>query len=41
MLPVPRLAGQFGRDCPENIDDCEQVRHWTGWPMEALLISRH
>jgi hypothetical protein len=40
MLPVPRLARQFGEDCPENINDCEQVRRWTlGWPKEALAVA--
>ena len=38
MLPVPRLARQFGEDCPDNVNDCEQVRRWTlGWPKEALV----
>jgi hypothetical protein len=40
VLPVPRLARQFGADCPENINDCEQVRRWTlGWPKDALAIA--
>ena len=40
MLPVPRLARQFGEDCPENVNDCEQVRRWTlGWPKEALAVA--
>ena len=40
FLPVPRLAGQFGEDCPESVDDCEQVRRWTlGWPKEALAMA--
>jgi hypothetical protein len=40
LLPVPRLARQFGDDCPENVNDCEQVRRWTlGWPKEAMAIA--
>ena len=40
LLPVPRLARQFGEDCPDNINDCEQVRRWTlGWPKEALALA--
>jgi len=40
MLPVPRLATQFGEDCPENVNDCEQVRRWTlGWPKDAIAIA--
>jgi hypothetical protein len=40
MLPVPRLARQFGEDCPENVNDCEQVRRWTlGWPKEAMAVA--
>jgi hypothetical protein len=40
MLPVPRMASQFGEDCPENIHDCEQVRRWTlGWPKEAIAVA--
>jgi uncharacterized protein DUF6745 len=40
MLPVPRLAAQFGADCPANINDCEQVRRWTlGWPKEAMAVA--
>jgi hypothetical protein len=40
VLPVPRLASQFGEDCPENVNDCEQVRRWTlGWPKEAMAVA--
>jgi hypothetical protein len=40
LLPVPRLARQFGEDCPDNVNDCEQVRRWTlGWPRDALAIA--
>jgi len=40
VVPVPRLARQFGDDCPENVDDCEQVRRWTlGWPKEAMSMA--
>lgn len=39
-MPVPRLARQFGEDCPENVNDCEQVRRWTlGWPKEAMAVA--
>ena len=31
IIPVPRTKEQFGEDCPENIDDAEQVRKWTLW----------
>ena len=40
MLTVPRLARQFGEECPDNIRDCEQVRRWTlGWPKEAIAVA--
>jgi hypothetical protein len=40
VLPVPRFARQFGDDCPEDVDDCEQVRRWTlRWPKEVLAIA--
>jgi hypothetical protein len=40
LLTVPRLARQFGDDCPPDINDCEQVRRWTlGWPKEALAVA--
>jgi hypothetical protein len=40
LLPVPRNASQFGEDCPDDINDCEQVRRWTlGWPKEALPVA--
>jgi hypothetical protein len=40
ILPVPRLARQFGEDCPEDVNDCEQVRRWTlGWPKEAIAVA--
>lgn len=40
LLPVPRLKAQFGPDCPENINDCEQVRRWTlGWSKEAIAVA--
>jgi hypothetical protein len=40
LLPVPRLARDFGDDCPQNINDCEQVRRWTlGWPKEAMAVA--
>ena len=29
IIPVPRTKSQFGEDCPDNIDDAEQVRRWT------------
>lgn len=40
VLPVPSRKSEFGPDCPEDIDDCEQVRRWTlGWPREALAVA--
>ena len=40
VIPVPRLARQFGDECPEDINDCEQVRRWTlGWPKEAIAVA--
>jgi hypothetical protein len=40
VIPVPSRRSEFGADCPEDIDDCEQVRRWTlGWPKEALAIA--
>lgn len=39
FLPVPRLARQFGEDCPEDVN-CEQVRRWTlGWSKEAMAVA--
>ena len=39
LIPVPRTKRQFGHDCPDNIDDCEQMRRWTlGWPKEAIAV---
>ena len=29
VIPVWRTKEQFGADCPDNIDDCEQVRRWA------------
>jgi len=31
VIPVPSERKYFGEDCPDNIDDCEQVRRWTMW----------
>ncbi len=40
ILPVPRTKRQFGRDCPDNINDCEQVRRWTlGWPKDVEILA--
>ena len=40
VIPVPRTKRQFGRDCPENIDDYEQVRRWTlGWPKDVEILA--
>jgi hypothetical protein len=40
VIPVPNRRSYFGRDVPDDIDDCEQVRRWTlGWPKEALAIA--
>ena len=40
VIPVPRSKRQFGRDCPDDINDCEQVRRWPlGWPKEAIAIA--
>jgi hypothetical protein len=40
VIPVPRLARHFGDECPENVNDCEQVRRWTlGWPKEAIAVA--
>jgi hypothetical protein len=34
-------AKQFGDDCPENVNNCEQVRRWTlGWPKEAMSMAK-
>ena len=29
IIPVPGIKENFGVDCPDNINDCEQVRRWT------------
>lgn len=29
IIPVPRTKTQFSDNCPDNIDDAEQVRRWT------------
>ncbi|HEV8724457.1 MAG TPA: hypothetical protein VGW77_27885 [Candidatus Binatia bacterium] len=40
VLPVPSRRSEFGADCPDDIDDCEQVRRWTlGWPKEAMAVA--
>jgi hypothetical protein len=40
VIPVPTRKSEFGLDCPEDIDDCEQVRRWTlGWPKEAIAVA--
>ena len=40
VIPVPSKRSYFGADCPDDIDDCEQVRRWTlGWPKEALAVA--
>ncbi len=40
IIPVPRTMRQFGRDCPDNINDCEQVRRWTlGWPKDVEILT--
>jgi hypothetical protein len=40
VIPVPNRRSYFGDDCPDDIDDCEQVRRWTlGWPKEALAVA--
>ncbi|MFQ5903647.1 MAG: DUF6745 domain-containing protein [Candidatus Binatia bacterium] len=40
VIPVPRTKRQFGRDHPENINDCEQVRRWTlGWPKDVEILA--
>ena len=40
ILPVPSRRLYFGADCPDDIDDCEQVRRWTlGWPSDALAVA--
>lgn len=40
VIPVPRTKRQFGRDCPEDINDCEQVRRWTlGWPKDVEILA--
>lgn len=39
-IPVPRTMRQFGRDCPDDINDCEQVRRWTlGWPKDVEILA--
>jgi len=36
----PRTRRQFGQDCPDNINDCEQVRRWTlGWPKDVEILA--
>jgi hypothetical protein len=30
VIPVPSRRSEFGPDCPEDIDNCEQVRRWDG-----------
>lgn len=40
LIWVPRERTEFGDDCPDDIDDCEQVRRWTlGWPKEAIAVA--
>jgi hypothetical protein len=40
VIPVPRLARQFGDECPDNTNDCEQVRRWTlNWPKEVVAVA--
>ena len=40
VLPVPSRRDQFGADCPNNIDDFEQVRRWTlGWDMNVNIMA--
>jgi len=40
ILPVPRTKQQFGRDRPDDIDDCEQVRRWTlSWPKDVEILT--
>lgn len=40
IIPVPSRRSYFGDDCPDDIDDCEQVRRWTlGWPKEAMVMA--
>ena len=40
MIPVWRTKEQFGGDCPENINDCEQIRRWVmRLPQNAEIVE--
>ena len=40
VIPVWWREEQFGNDCPDNINDAEQVRRWTlGWPHDARVVA--
>ncbi len=40
VIPVWRIKDQFGPDCPDNIDDVEQVRRWMmRLPRNAEIVE--
>jgi hypothetical protein len=41
IISVPRTKTQFGEDCPEDVNDAEQVRRWTLHmkPEERLIVE--
>ncbi|MCH8054743.1 MAG: hypothetical protein IH857_01130 [Deltaproteobacteria bacterium] len=40
VIPVPLTKRQFGQDCPDDVDDCEQVRRWTlGWGKDVEVVA--
>ena len=40
VIPVWRTREQFGEDCPDNINDCEQVRRWVmRLPKDAEIVE--
>ena len=42
IVPVPHRKSYFGTDIPEDIDACQQVRHWTlGWRGKRSRSLRH
>ena len=40
VIPVWRTKEQFGPNCPDNINDCEQVRRWVmGLNKNAEIVT--
>jgi hypothetical protein len=42
MMHIVNLRGglKTGVECPDNINDCEQVKRWTlGWTMDVDLLA--